>query len=172
MAIDSEKYKTLYEFQKSQFEDERDRYNRLEDKSVKYLTSITIAMTGYILLLRWTLSEVIPPTSLMSWIVVILMLMTLMAMASSWSFVFRSIKLQNLIKIQSNDEMINYFKSNKKETVYLGLAKKYGEAIVLINYEYTEKLNNVRKAYSEITISAWLLFASIMSIIIHYWIKG
>ena len=172
MAIDSEKYKALYEFQKSQFEEERDRYRRLEDKSVKYLTSITIAMTGYILLLRWTLSEVVPPTSINSWVVVILMIMTLAAMASSWSFVFRSIKLQSLIKMQSNDEIINYFKNNKKETVYLGLARKYTDAIALINDEYTEKLNNVRKAYSEITFSAWLLLASLISIIIHYWIKG
>lgn len=172
MAIDSEKYKTLYEFQKEQFKESRERYGKLEDKSVKYLTSITIAVTGYILLLRWTLEEVIPPTSLSSWVIVILMVFTLVAMASAWSLVFRSIKLQKLIKMQSNDEMIDYFKKNTKEVVYLGLAKKYKEAIQLTNIEYNEKLNYVRKAYSDIAFSGWLLLASLTSIIIHYWIKG
>ena len=74
--------------------------------------------------------------------------------------------------MQSNEEMIDYFKNNEKETVYLGLAKKYTKAIDLINNEYNEKLQNVRKAYSEIALSGWLLLASLTSIIIHYWIKG
>jgi len=50
MAVDKDKYKALYEYQKAQFDDEKTRYSKLEDKATKYLTSLTIVISAYILI--------------------------------------------------------------------------------------------------------------------------
>jgi|GEM_PF-3984022 hypothetical protein len=42
MSIDKEKYKTLYEYQRLQFDQENAHYYKLEDRSGKYLTFLTI----------------------------------------------------------------------------------------------------------------------------------
>ncbi len=169
MAVDVEKYKLLYEFQQEQFNAEKQRFSRLEDKSVKYLTSITIAFTAYVLLIRWAFEKIIPPDDFLSWLTVSSVGLTFLVISSAWSFVFRSIKLQDSIKMQSDKTMIEYFKNNKKEVVYLGLAKKYSEATVKLEIEIKEKLKYINRGYSEIVFAAWSFLISTILIFTTMW---
>ncbi|PCJ31712.1 MAG: hypothetical protein COA90_05465 [Gammaproteobacteria bacterium] len=169
MAVDIEKYKLLYEFQQEQFASERQRFTRLEDKSIKYLTSISIAITLYILLIRWAFEKIVPPSDFLGWLTVCSVAITFLAISSAWSFIFQSIKLQNLIKMQSDKTMIEYFKINKREVVYLGLAKKYSEATEKIEIEIEKKLKYINKGYAEIVFSAWCFFISTILIFIKIW---
>ncbi|MCS0321135.1 hypothetical protein [Vibrio diabolicus] len=169
MAVDIEKYKFLYEFQKEQLAEERQRYSRLEDKAVKYLTALTFALTAYILLVRWVSKSILPPEGVLSWLVVVSILLTFLALCSSWSLILRSLQLQDLIKLQTDSSMIEYFKKNKREVVYLELAKKQSQAIAAINVEYDKKLALVRKGYQDIVFSGWCFFISIVLIFIKLW---
>ncbi|HDX8376592.1 hypothetical protein [Aeromonas dhakensis] len=169
MTVDIEKYKLLYDFQKEQLAEERQRYTRLEDKSVKYLTSLTFALTAYILLVRWVSKSIFPPEGMLSWIVVVSISLTFLALCSSWSLILRSLQLQDLIKLQTDNTMIEYFKKNKREVVYLELAKKQSKAIAAINVEYEKKLALVRKGYQDIVFSGWCFFVSIVLIFIKIW---
>ena len=167
--MDTEKYKALYEYQKEQCEESRQRFHRLEDKAVKYLTSLTIAASVYALLIRSVFESLSNPSCVIEYITIISIALTFYAMCSTWSFIFRAIKLQKLVKMPSNDKVIDLFKKNKKAEIYLGLSKKYTKAIKLINSEYDEKLKFVRKGYSAMVLSGWCFLISVSLIFINLW---
>jgi hypothetical protein len=169
VAVDSEKYKFLYEYQQEQFLAEKHRYSRLEDKSIRYLTSITIAVSAYVLIVRWAFERLVEVNSIKSWLTLISIVITIIAMCSAWSFIFRSIKLQKSIRMPSDIESIDYFKYNKKEVVYLGLAKKYSFATQELLVEIDQKLKNIKKGYMDIIFSAWSFLISITLIFITMW---
>jgi len=172
VTIDHEKYKALYEYQKDQFESESSRFNRLEDKAVKYLSSITVAVSAYVLLVRWSADKIMPPSGLLDWLVFISIACTILSMASAWSFIFRSLKLQKLMKMPVGDEISELFHANERATVYLSLSKRYSEAAEEKAMQYNLKLENVRKGYSDIVLSGWCFLISISLIFSNVWLEG
>lgn len=171
MNIDSEKYKLLFEYQKNQFDEEVNRYRRLEEKALKYLSAITFALGAYLFLIRQVIEKVIPPNNLLEWLIILFVVITFVCFLSSWSLIFRAIKLSDIVKMPSGDEIISYFKKNTKETVYLGLSKRYSEAIKKVENNYSEKLDFVQKAYTDISGTIWALSISIVLILIREWSK-
>jgi len=171
MSVDSEKYKFLFEYQKNQFDEEINRYRRLEEKALKYLNVITFALGAYLFLIRQIIEQVIPPTNLLEWLITISVFITFICFLSSWSLIFRAIKLSDIVKMPSNDDTILYLKNNTKETVYLGLSKKYSEAIKKVEENYSKKLDFVQKAYTDIGGTIWMLSISIALILIREWSK-
>jgi len=171
MNIDSEKYKLLFEYQKNLFDEEVNRYRRLEEKALRYLSVITFALGAYLFLIRQIIEKVIPPNNLLEWLILLSVIITFICFLSSWSLIFRAIKLSNIVKMPSGDEIISYFKENTKETVYLGLSKRYSEAIKKVEKNYSKKLDFVQKAYTDISGTIWTLSISIMLILIQEWSK-
>src|SRR5690606_11581321 len=153
LSVDTEKYKALFEYYKDQFNEGKLRFNRLEDKAFKYLTSITVAFSAYILLVRSIYQKIEPPYDWLAIVVMVSIALTFYASCSAWSFIFRSIKLQALVKLPTGEEVINTFKNNKKATVYLGLSRQYSKALIIMNEEYEKKLKYVRKGYSEVAFT-------------------
>ncbi len=172
MPIDEEKYKALYEYHKDQFASESNRFNRLEDKSTKYLGAITVAVSAYVLLIRWSAEKILPPVDIISWLAVFSIGLTIFAMASSWSFIFRSIKLQDLMKMPIGSEITELFHNNEKATVYLSLSKRYAESAEAKEKQYLLKLVNVRKGYSEIVFSGWCFLVSVLLIFTNVWLES
>lgn len=172
MTVDIDKYKALYEYSKDQFSSESERFNRLEDKAVKYLSSITVAVGAYVLLVRWSAHKIIPPNDIVSWLAAISIAATFLIMVSAWSFIFRSLRLQDLKKMPIGSEITEYFKNNNKAVVYLGLAKKYSDAAEAKEIEYNKKLVNVRKGYSEIVLAGWSFVISVFLIFLTIWKGG
>lgn len=172
MSIDDQKYKDLYHYHRDQFNSENDRYNRLEDKATKYLGAITVTVSAYVLLVRWSSDSIFPPDGFWDWLAVISILLTFAAMASSWSFIFRSIKLQDNKKMPVGNEITEYFHDNERATIYLGLAKKYAEATDAKEAEYDKKLIYVRKGYLEIIFSGLCFIISVLLIFTNVWMEG
>lgn len=167
--IDLEKFKILYEYQKNQFEKEIERYRRLEEKATKYFGSMTIAVGGYLFLARWAMGNIISPKNMIDWLVVISMAITFVSFMSSWSFSFRATRLSDIIRMPSDGALIDYFSDNERGTVLLGLSRRYSQAIVEIEGMYKERLSLVRKTYSEITFTAWVLSISVFLICASQW---
>jgi hypothetical protein len=167
--VDLEKYKILYEHQKNQFEKEVERYRRLEEKATKYFGSMTIAVGAYLFLVRWAIENLLPPKSLIDWLVIASIVITFISFMSSWSFSFRATKLSDIIRLPSDTALIDYFTDNLRGTVLLGLSRSYSEAIIEIEMKYRDKLSLVRKTYSEITFTAWALSISVALISASQW---
>lgn len=140
MSADTEKYKALYDYHKDQFNEEKLRFNRLEDKAYKYLTSLTVAVSAYTLLVRSIYQQMAAPYDWLSFFVIGSIALTFYAACSAWSFIFRSIKLQALVKLPVGNEIINTFNNNKKAAVYLSLSRQYSKALGIMNVEYQKSL--------------------------------
>lgn len=136
---------------------------------MKYLNATTLAIGAYLFLVRGIIEELIPPSNCLEWFVVISVGFTFAVFISAWSFIFRAIKLTDIVKMPSNKVLINYFKDNDLDTVYLGLSKQYSNGIKIIENNYEKKLKLVRKAYSEIMLTGWALVVSIIFILIQKW---
>ncbi|EOB9556378.1 hypothetical protein ACIX9V_004391 [Vibrio vulnificus] len=171
LEVDVKKYEELYKYQKEQFDAARARFNRLEEKAVKFLTSATFALSAYVLLVRWVSDKIFPPQDVLGWAVVISIVFTFLSLCSTWSMVLRSIKLRTLVKLKADNEMIEFFKKQKLDTVYLALARRYAQGIDKTNEEYEKKLKYVRKAYNEIVFSGWCFFTSTILIFVEIWSK-
>jgi hypothetical protein len=167
--VEIDKYKCLYEYERNLFEEESGRYRRLEDKAMKYLSATTLAIGAYLFLVRGIIEDLIPPSNYIEWFVLISVGFTFAAFISSWSFIFRAIKLTDIVKMPSDEVTISYFKNNDLDTVYLGLSKQYSIGIKVIEKNYENKLELVRKAYSEIMLTGWALVVSIIFILIQKW---
>jgi len=167
--VDIDKYKVLFEYMKGEYSDESDRYRRLEDKAIKYLSSITIAVSAFVILLRWSLSEVIFNEGCLSNLIIIVSIITLISLSYSWYFLFVSIKLQTLYKMPIGDGVVTLFKKNKLDSVYLALSKRYSEGAEKRYKEYSHKLNNVQNGYKGILFSAVSFIVFIVLLMVHTW---
>ena len=167
--MDREKYKALFEYMEKQYSEERDRSGKLEDKAVKYLASITIAISAFVFLIRYVITEVLPPSGFTSWLVLISMAFTLLGLVSAWSMVFRSIKLQDVAKMPHGEDVIEMFNSKNLESIRLALAKRYSEAAKIREREYLNKLEYVKKAYSEIVFTGYCFLTFVVMLVVHGW---
>ncbi len=172
MAEDADKFKFLIDYQKEQYDNARSRYMRLEEKAVKYFGAITIAISAFVLIIKEKITEIIPPDSCLDWLTLIFLGLTILSMVAAWSFTFRSLKLQNLIRMPFHDGVIDSFKTEKKDSLYISYSRKYSKATALIYEEYDKKLHYVRKCYDDIVISCVFFSITVVLLIIKLWIGG
>ncbi|MFV5654404.1 hypothetical protein VXR13_16725 [Acinetobacter baumannii] len=137
--VDREKYKALYEYQKAQLEDEKNRFGKLEDKAAKYLTALTVAITAYVLIVRWVFEWKTTPEYQYFLLVKVVISTTFFLFCIAWGFILSSIKLRSVAKMSSDESLINFFKEKKLESVYLTLAKNYSQIISRYRIENEKK---------------------------------
>lgn len=166
-TIDSDKYKLLYEYMKDRYLEEMQKYKALEEKSLKYLTSISFAIASFVLLLRWSLPQINDrSTPYIDCFILFFILTTLILFSLSWFNIFRSIQLQEIERMNSKVETIDFFKKYKIDEINSALSKKYSEIIDKNRKQYEKKLSYVKYGYEYILYSAisFLLFVSILMI--------
>jgi len=167
--VDIDKYKVLFEYMKGEYSDESDRYRRLEDKAIKYLTSITVDVSAFVILLRWSLAELIPNDGCLSKLTIIASIITLISLSYSWYFLFLSLRLQTLYKMPIGNDIVDMFKKNKLDAVYLALSKRYSEGAEKRYEEYTHKLKNVQNGYRGVLFSAGSFIIFVALVIVQTW---
>ncbi|AYY91205.1 MULTISPECIES: hypothetical protein [Acinetobacter] len=164
MAVDKDRYKALYEYQKAQFDDERTRYSKLEDKAAKYLTFLTIIISAYILLVSKFINTSNNIYCLTYAIIIFFVILTFFSFCGAWFSIFKSLRLQEVKKMPSDGELIEFFESNELPSVYLGLAENYSEAIEWYRIKNHDKTTLMQQGYKEIFHTAIFFIISILLI--------
>ncbi|MDQ8935800.1 hypothetical protein [Acinetobacter rudis] len=164
MAVDKDRYKALYEYQKAQFDDEKTRYSKLEDKAAKYLTFLTIIISAYILLVSKFISASDDIYCLTYAIIIFFIILTFFSFCSAWFSIFKSLKLQKIKKMSADAELIEFFEAHELPSVYLGLAENYSEVIEWYRIKNDDKTTLMQKGYKEILHTAIFFIISIFII--------
>jgi hypothetical protein len=164
MAVDKDKYKALYEYQKAQFDDEKTRYSKLEDKATKYLTSLTIVISAYILIVGKFIGASNTIFCLTYALIIFFIVLTFLSFCSAWFSIFNSLKLQEVKKMPSDHHLIEYFLDNELPTIYWDLAEKYDEAIKWYRNKNHDKTVLMQQGYNEIIHSGIFFVISIFFI--------
>lgn len=167
MAVDRDTFKALYEYQKIQFDEEKTRYSKLEDKATKFLTSLTVVISAFTLIVGKFVESMPQDTNcILKWSFFIITALTFFCFCSAWSCIFRTLKLRDVPKMSSDLTTIDFFLDNSLDSVYWDRAEKYSNAIDLYRIQNKDKTDLMSTGYMEITFASWLFVVSICLMVI------
>ncbi|RKG36721.1 hypothetical protein [Acinetobacter rongchengensis] len=166
-----EKYKVLYEYFKLQFEDAKGQYFKLEDKSSKYLTFLNIFIPLYIFGFTFVLSKIPEINQLLLLSLSLSIICSFLCFCSSWSFIFRSLKMMTIPKMPADREVVEFFHTHENlESIYCFQVNLYREGILLYNDVNDNKIRLINIAYKEIAFGSWSFMLSICLLLAINWI--
>lgn len=158
-----EKYKVLYEYFRLQFEDEKGQYFRLEDKASKYLTFLNLFIPIYIFGFTFVLSKIPKDINcLVNFSLLFGIAFSFLCFCSSWSFIFRSLRLMDIPKMPADREVIDFFHIHENlESIYCFQAELYSQGISSYKSVNDNKIRLINLAYKDITFGSWSFMLSI-----------
>lgn len=166
MELKNEKYAFLFEHAKASFEVELERFSSAEEKASKFISLLSIAIAAYGASVALILERYLPIDSITEWLFVSFSALALMALASSWSLIFRSLNFIEMPRLPLNDETFNSFEKNNLATIHYSMAKTCQVATDIAREAVNSKFNLLRIAYTDIILSAWSIFASFLVLVL------
>lgn len=167
MAQTLEKYRELYSLAKEVYNSELDRFDKIDDKAAKYLTSLTFVIGIFGLFGKWIIAEALPPSNLVEWLVIVTSLATLVSFILSWFFLFRVLRVHTLRKLPLSNETISLFKERNLPTVYFTMTKGLKDANVTNRATVDEKVEWLNRSYRSMIASGILLLLLMATLALH-----
>ena len=165
--LELEKSKFLYEYQLKQYDYVKAQTVRLDDKSAKYLTFITLIMAMIGIMAKYYFFD-IDNLKLISFttLPIILIVLSFISISCILRWLFISIQITDVGKLSANTEMINFIKTNSQIHIYEGLS----EDLSTIVHTYEKSISNKRvmleKAFRETKTLGVILIILLFSIVI------
>jgi len=163
--VKNEKYEFIYEYGRAALEEELQRFQNIENKSARYLGLLSVGVVAYTVLLRSFSSSIFPPNGFLDYAACVVVGGTYLAMASSWSFLYRSITFSGMPRLQFDKNFIERCESMDLPTIHLALTRSCAEAIEVAREQNSEKVHLLVMAYKEIALSMWGLTGSVILIL-------
>lgn len=160
MEIKNEKYEFLFEHAKASFEVELERFTSAEEKAGKFISLLSIAIAAYGASVALILERYMPIDSMAEWLFVFISFLALMALASSWSLIFRSLNFIEMPRLPLDNETFNCVEENNLATIHFLMAKTCQEGTDIAREAVNSKFDLLRIAYTDIILSAWSIFVS------------
>lgn len=124
-----EKYEELYALSKEVLNEELDRFNRIDEKASKYLTVLTFLIGVYGFFCNWIIKDLLPPTSILGWLLLVVGGILFIAVSISWALIFWALRQRIVRKIPLDDEVLKFFRDNRLVDIYYTLAKGNKDAL-------------------------------------------
>lgn len=161
----NEKHEFLYNYARSAFEDELQRFRNIEDKSAKYLSLLSVGVVSYTIILRFYSASFFPAETVIQWLACIVVVVTYLAMASSWSFLYRALRFTEMPRLPLDEEFINKYEPESLPTIHFALTRTCSDAIKYAREGNSEKSKLLIKGYKDIAFSMWALTLSVILIL-------
>lgn len=161
----NEKHEFLYSYARAAFEDELQRFRNIEDKSAKYLSLLSVGVVAYTIILRLYSSSFFPAETAIQWVACIVVAITYLAMASSWSFLYRALRFTEMPRLPFDEKFVNTYEPESLPTIHFALTRTCLDAIKYARKGNLEKSNLLIKGYKDIAFSMWALTLSVVIII-------
>ena len=161
----SEKHEFLYTYARAAFDDELQRFRNIEDKSARYLSLLSVGILGYTIILRFYSDIFFPAESILQWIACVVVALTYLAFASSWSFLYRALRFREMPRLPLDERFIERYEPESLSTIQFALTKTCSEALKYARKGNAEKSELLIKGYKEIAFAMWSLTLSAILII-------
>lgn len=161
----NEKHEFLYNYARSAFDDELQRFRNIEDKSAKYLSLLSVGVVAYTIILRFYSSLFFPAETIVQWLSCIVVAITYLAMASSWSFLYRALRFTEMPRLPLDEEFINRYEPESLPTIHFALTRTCLEAVKYARQGNSDKSELLIKGYKDIAFSMWMLSLSVILIL-------
>lgn len=144
-----ESNKTMYEYLKNQFDEERKRFVQLEDKSAKYLTLLSVVIPIFSGLLTQK-GFIKINNCILNLLVILIIVLILLSISSAWIKILNSLKLAEGTRLPTDEQIFNLFKREKLNICYETLSKTYQLAIIEQQKLNAKKYESINFAFKEI----------------------
>lgn len=161
----SEKHEFLYTYARTAFDDELQRFRNIEDKLARYLSLLSVGILAYTVILRFYADIFFPAESLLQWIACIVVALTYLAFASSWSFLYRALRFREMPRLPLDELFIERYEPESLPTIHFALTKTCSEALKYARKGNAEKSELLIKGYKDIALAMWSLTLSVILII-------
>lgn len=170
--FDVEQYKAVYEYQQKQFEQAKNQSIRLDDKASKYLTFTALIITAISLFAKQYFFDInAEEHSILFYLILVAIFFSLLSLIVISRFLFLCLKINEVEKLSSKIEMVEYWLNHPKEAVYYELSKQLSGIIGKYDAANEFKVKNLNKAFEEIKFCGLLLLVSVILIAIEVILK-
>lgn len=167
MTVDREKYKVLYEYQKTQYDDEKLRYSRLDEKATKYLTSLAFLTTVYTFIVGNYLKDLDKFLGCLKYLSIISISLTFILFFIAWWYLFKVLKSEKSARLPTNDSLVDSFHNHSLESnlvhlseLYSTLIDMYRDISIIKSLSLSKGYNWIKCSYISMGCSLFLIFIS------------
>lgn len=157
-------YKVLFDFYKAEYEVLRNEFYKVEDKAAKYLTSLSV-LSG-ILLVSFREVVVNFHPALLSYVQVFVLCVLVLAISTSWRFIFMVLKPLDIEAIPYGKDGIKYFTDVDLDVFYYSMTNQYADTISSHKRAIKIKSEHLGKAFSEIKFAGLVLLIFLSLILV------
>lgn len=156
-----DKWSFLYHYARKSLDEEIARFQRIDDKSVKLLSSVSIIITIFLALFKWVINDNNVDFSIYIYIISIAIFASL---CFSWYFFFQALKLKLAPRMPLNDEIFNLVKDKNMATIYVALYKSCQNAVKDSFIVIEDKAKQLKFGYTATSIAGFLLILFVLMI--------
>ncbi|MBR7631012.1 hypothetical protein KAT72_18805 [Aeromonas popoffii] len=121
-----DKWSLLHSHALKAFELEVQRFHRLDDKSTRFITAISVFITVFSALLNWVIGN--EDVSFTPYVYILLALVFI-GLAASWVMFFLCLKMTTTSVLDIEDTMLDIFKNNNIATIRISIFKGLQESV-------------------------------------------
>lgn len=157
-----DKWSFLYHYARKSLDEEISRFQRIDDKSVKLLSSISIVITVFLALFKWVVED--SNVNFSSYVYVVASLIFI-ALSGAWYYFFTALKLQLAPRMPINDEIFNLVKEKNMASIHVALYKSCKTAVEKSFDVIEKKAEQLKKGYlcTSVAASILVLFVAMLS---------
>lgn len=171
-AIDEtrEKADLFYDYAVQIHKERLDRYRSVEDKSMKYLTILSVIITALVFILGAYKQEIFLPYKykFMIWIVCIELFLVSLALCCAWGHILTSITINPLTALSSDGEKVRIYIMSDEHALHtnkIEIANRIFENTRELNSFHERKTKFVKLSEKEITYSGTLFVVFVITVI-------
>lgn len=150
---ETEKYRQLFSMAEAAFNNEDDRYNRMEDTAHKYVPVMLYLISAEGYLAKWVIDSLVIPMNCLDWLGILFIIVALVSLILSGALLFRSFRFEDVRLFRPDDTVLRFFDDHDLATIYRLYAAKFNNEQE-INSRITNKKVDIRRwAYRLIVAS-------------------
>lgn len=149
-----DKWSFLYHYARKSLDEEISRFQRIDDKSVKLLSSISIIITVFLALFKWVIEDSNVNFTIYVYVISSFIFISL---SIAWYYFFKALKLQLAPRMPLNDEIFDLVKKQNMASIHVALFKSCKTAVEESFIVIELKAKQLKKGYVSTSVAALLL---------------
>ncbi|MEZ8256128.1 hypothetical protein AB4406_23105 [Vibrio splendidus] len=156
--LPQDKLDFLYTYARKSLDDEIARFQVIDDKSIKLLSSVSIMITIFLALVKWIFEGSVQQYTLYVYVLVTLVFVSL---SFAWFYFFSALKLRSTPRMPFDDAIFELIKNKRMDTVHVALCKCCKIAVDESKIDIEEKANKLDSGYKATSFAALFLLLTI-----------
>ncbi|EIU7622133.1 TPA: hypothetical protein ACN343_003663 [Vibrio parahaemolyticus] len=152
--LPEDKWAFLYTYSRKSLDEEIARFQIIDDKSVKLLSTVSVIITIFLAMFNWIIEVSKTDFSIYVYITATALFFTL---GIAWFFFFGALKLTYTPRMPLNDSIFALVKDNNMPTIHVALYKTCQNAVVMTRSNIDIKAKKLKYGYVATSCSAAIL---------------